>query len=304
MGALLLGATGLIALLGPTAPGGKTTLEHLAPATLEPRASSVTLPDSSLGFVWARHGSTLAFVVKPVATGQPIRIADAGKLHTRKVVPVGDRDVCGLTFDHGDLVAITADQPCYWKGGQFNLIRYDSRTWRARQTMPLPTIRSVFPTNLAFGDGQAFVARAGAGLDAIDLRTGVVARHHPSRSLSKGEGIVWTRWLGAHDVSMGAAVVDTRTWRSRILDPTARGVAPAGADLVAFGPRGIKVFTRSGRYRYGVLTNIDVGVVHVYGRYLYAAEGSSTLAHVVDLKTRRETPTSAGANLVWSLLVP
>jgi hypothetical protein len=304
MGALSLGATGLIALLGSAAPGGNSTLEHVAPATLEARAGSVRLPDSSLGSAWARQGSTLAFVVKPVATGQPIRIADVDTLRTRKVVPVGDRDVCGLTFDHGDLIALTADRPCYWKGGHFNVIRYDSRRWRVRQRLPLPTIRTVFPTNLAFGDGKAFVARAGAGLDAIDLRTGIVTRHHPRRSLAKGEGIVWTRWLGAHLVATGAAVVDTRTWRSRILDPTARGVAPAGGNLVAYGPRGAKVFTRSGRYRYSVLMDIDLGVVHVAGRYLYAAEGSSILAHVVDLRTRRETPTGAGANVVWSLLAP
>jgi hypothetical protein len=40
------------------------------------------------------------------------------------------------------------------------------------------------------------------------------------------------------------------------------------------------------------------------GPFLYAAEGRSILAHVIDLRTRRETFSSAGANLVWSLLVP
>jgi hypothetical protein len=302
--AFSLGVTGLIALLGPGAPGSSSTLEHVDPATLEARAGSVRVPDSSLGSAWAIHGSTLAFVVKPVATGQPIRIADAGTLRTRKIVAISDRDVCGLTFDHGELVALTADRPCYWKGGHFSLIRYDNLTWRARQTIPIPTISTVFPTNLAFGDGKALVARAGAGLDAIDLRTGVVARHHPRRSLSKGEGVVFARWLGGHLVGAGASIVDVRTWSARVLDPTARGVAPAGADVVTFGPHGAKVFTRSGRYRFGVLTNVDVGSVHVVGRYLYAAEGSSILAHIVDLKTRREIPTSAGANLVWSLLAP
>jgi hypothetical protein len=304
MGAFALGVTSLIALLGPTAPGGTTRLEHVAPATLEARGPSVRLPDTSLGFAWARRGSTLAFVVKPVATGQPIRIADVRTLHTRKVLPVGDRDVCGLTFDHGALVALMADRPCYWTGGRFSLVRLDGRTWRLLRRIALPTVHSVFPTNLAFGDGQAFVTRAGAGIDAIDLRTGRVERHHPRRSLSKGEGVVQTRWLGGHLLASGASVIDVRTWHSRILDATARGVAPAGVDLVAYGPRGAKVFTRSGRYRFSVLPTVSVATVHVVGRYLYAAEATSILAHEVDLTTRRETPTNADANLVWSLLVP
>jgi hypothetical protein len=302
--AFSLGVTSVIALLGPVAPGGHTTLEHVAPATLEARGPSATLPDSSLGWAWARRGSTLAFVVKPVATGQPIRIADARTFRTRKIVPVGDRDVCGISFDHSDLVAVTADRPCYWSGGSFTLMRFDSRTWRVRQRIALPAIHSVFPTNLAFGEGRAFVTRAGVGVDAIDLRTGRVERHHPRRALSKGEGVVQTRWLGGHLLASGASVIDVRTWRSRVLDPTARGVAPAGSDLVAYGRRGAKIFTRSGRYRFSVLTNVDVGTVKVVGPYLYAAEGKSILAHVVDLRTRRETPTNAGADLVWSLLVP
>jgi hypothetical protein len=304
VGAFSLGVTSLIALFGPTAPGGTTTLEHVVPATLEARGPTVTLPDNSLGDAWARRNYTLALVVKPVATGQPIRIVDTRTLRTRKVVPVGDRDVCWLTFDRSDLVALTADRPCYWKDGHFSLMRFDSRSWSLRQTLPLPTIHTVFPTNLAFGDGQAFVTRAGAGIDAIDLRTGRVERHHPRRSLSKGEGVVQTRWLGGHLLASGASVIDVRTWHSRVLDPSARGVAPAGVDLVAYGPRGAKVFTRSGRYRFSVLPTVSVATVHVVGRYLYAAEATSILAHEVDLTTHRETPTNADANIVWSLLVP
>jgi hypothetical protein len=303
MGAFSVAVSSLIALLA-TAPGGKTTLEHLAPSTLEATGRPVALPDSSLGAAWARDGSTLAFVVKPVATGQPIRIADVRTLRTWKIVPVGDRDVCGLTFDRGNLVALTADQPCYWQRGHFNLIRYDTRTWRPARAIPLPGLHTVFPTNLAFGDGIAFVARAGAGLDTIDLRTGAVARRHPRRSLSKGEGVVVTRWLGGHLLAVGPTVVDVRTWRARVPDPTARGVAPAGADLVAYGPHGATVFTRSGLRRFSVLPKIDLGTVQVVGPYLYGAEGTSILAHEVDLRTRRELPTNASANLVWSLLLP
>jgi hypothetical protein len=73
---------------------------------------------------------------------------------------------------------------------------------------------------------------------------------------------------------------------------------------VAFGPRGARVFTHSGRYRFSVLENTYLATVHVVDRFLYAAEGMSPLGHVVDLKTHREAPTNADANLVWSLLVP
>ena len=304
MGASSLVVTSLIALLASPAPGEKGKLERVSVATLEPSGSAVTVPDSSLGFSWARRGSTVAFVVKPVATGQPIRIVDARTLRSRRVIQVGDRDVCGLAFDRGDLVALVANQPCYWAKGRFSVVRYDTSSWRARATLPVPGVRTVFPTNLAFGDGRAYVARAGAGLDVIDLRTGAAVRRHPRRSLAKGEGIVFTRWLGFHQLAMGVAVVDVRTWRTRILDPTARGVGPAGADLVAYGPHGAAIFTRSGHLRMRLLTNTDVAVARVAGRFLYAAEGTSILAHVIDLRTGREASTSAHANLVWSLLVP
>lgn len=289
-------AVGLIALVS-SGPGTTGALERLTPATLEQR-SSVHVPDSSLGFAWARRRSTLALVVKPVATGQPIRIVDARTLRTKRLLRVGDRDVCGLTFDRGELVALTANQPCYWAHGRFSLIRFSSGS---RRMVQIPALRSVFPTNLAFGDGQAFVARAGAGVDEVDLRTGAVVRHRPKRSLAKGEGIVVTRWLGEHQLGVGAAVVDVRTWRARVLEPGAVGVAPAGGMLATYGPRGVAMTTRTGTVRYRLLPHANVGAVHVVGRYLYA--GDDRLGHVIDLTTRREVPTAIGSDLVWSLLV-
>jgi len=297
-------AVGLIALLPAGGPGGGgARLAHLAPATLAPR-DAVHVADSSLGFAWARRGQTLAYVAKPRATGSPIHIVHARTFARRRVIQVGDRDVCGLTFDRGDLVALTADRPCYWSGGRFALVRFDSRSWRARGTIALPGLHTVFPTNLAFGDGAAFVAYTGAGIDAIDLRTGVVTRHHPKRSLAKGEGIVWTRWLDRHQLGVGPAIVDVRTWRSRTFDPTALGVSTAGADLVAYGPHGAEIFTRSGRLRLRLLAGTNLGVVRVVGNFLYAGERDTLTAHVIDLRTRHEVDTTADANLVWTLLVP
>jgi hypothetical protein len=296
-------AVALIALLpAGSLGGGGARLAHVAPATLE-QESAVRVADSSLGFAWARRGATLAFVAKPKATGRPIRVVDARTFAPQHIVPVGDRDVCGLTFDRGDLVAVTADQPCYWPGGHFDLVRIDTRTWQATRTIALPALDRVFPTNVAFGDGSAFVAYAGAGLDQIDLRTGAVTRRHPRRSVAKGDAVVWTHWLGRHQLGVGPAVVNVGTWRTRTFESGARGVAPAGADLVVYGRRGAAVSTRSGVFRYRVLGGTDLGIVHVAGRYLYGGDATGVSGHVVDLRTRRETA-SVDANLVWSLLLP
>lgn len=297
-------AVGLIALLpAGTAGGGGARLAHLSPVTLAQR-DAVRVADSSLGLAWARRGQTLVYVAKPRATGSPIHVVDARTFARRHVIAVGDRDVCGLTFDGGELVALTADRPCYWSGGRFALMRFDTRSWRATRTIALPGLHTVYPTNLAFGDGSAFVAYAGAGLDAIDLRTGAVTRHHPRRSLAKGEGIVWTRWLGRHQLGVGPAVVDVRTWRSRVFDPTALGVSTSGADLVVYGPHGAEIFTRSGHLRLRLLAGTSLGVVRVVGNYLYAGERNTLTAHVIDLRTRQELDTTADANLIWTLLVP
>jgi hypothetical protein len=286
---------GALVTLVSSGPGGTGRLEHVAPATLAVR-DSVRAPDASFGLAWARRGSRIAFVAKPRATGQPVRIVDARTLRTVRVIQVGDRDVCGLTYDGASLVALVADhQPCYWSGGHFSLLRVMTGA-----TVRVPALGSVFPTNLAFGDGKAFVARVGGGVDAVDLRTGSTTRHRPRRTLSKGQGIVAARWLGGHLLAAGPAVVDVRSWRARTLDPTARGVAPAGgAGLVAYGPRGAAVYTRTGVLRFRVLRGVAVGSVHVVGRYLYAAEDST--ADIVDLRTRREDLAAADASIVWSL---
>jgi hypothetical protein len=99
-------------------------------------------------------------------------------------------------------------------------------------------------------------------------------------------------------------VVDVRTWRSRVFEAGARGVAPAGVDLVVYGRHGAGVYTRAGKLRFRVLGGTDLGIVHVVGSYLYAGEATNSGGHVVDLRTRGESLSTADANLIWSLLVP
>lgn len=276
-------ATALIALSLGAGPGAPATLAHLAPTSLHVTGAAVPVPSWSLGYAWARSGSTLALVVKPVATGQPVRIVDARTLRTRRVVQVGDRDVCGLTYRGATLVALTANQPCYWPGGTFSILRIDPARGTITGELPVPALHTAFPTNLAFGDGKAFVSHAGGGFDVVDLATGAVTARHPRRTLAKGEGIVPTRWLGSHLLGAGALAVDVRTWHARRLGVTARALAPAGDDIAAYGPNGVSLYTRDGR----LLSRLDHGVsvndVHVLGHTLFASIDEST--DVVDLRT-------------------
>ena len=276
-------AVPLLALaLGSGMPGTPTRLAHLAPSDLHV-TSSVRVPSWSLGYAWARSGSTLALVVKPAATGQPVRIVDAHTLRTRRVVSVGDRDVCGLTFRGATLVALVADQACYWSGGSFSVLRIDPARGRIIGEVPVPGLHTAFPTNLAFGDGKAFISHPGGGFDVVDLATGSMVARHPRRTLAKGEGIVPTRWLGGHLLGAGPLAVDVRTWRAHRVGEMTRALAPAGDDIAAYGPRGVSIYTRSGR----LLTTVDAGVsandVHVAGRMLYASIEGAT--DVVDLRT-------------------
>jgi hypothetical protein len=301
MGLAAVAASGLLALnLG--ALGGPGSLVRLEPATLEPASHALRLPNATLGYAWATQGRRLALVMKPVATGQPIRIVDTLRLRTKRTIQVGDRDVCGLTFTGSTLVALTANQPCYWPGGSFELLRIDPAAGRIVRVTKIPAIHTAFPTNLAFGDGRAFVSHAGGGVDAIDLRTGAVAAHHPRRTLAKGEGIVATHFLGGHLLGMGATVVDVRTWHSRTLEPGARGVVGTSHALVAYGPRGIGIYSRSGRLLRRALAGEPVSVAGAVGGLLYAGVGDAT--DVVNLSTGTQTrvvPNPAGA---WALLAP
>jgi hypothetical protein len=296
--AATLGASALLALTGGSVDAG-SRLRALDPATLRPVGPSVRLPSWAFGLAWARSGPIVAVVAKPVATGQPVRIVDVRRMRAVATIPVGDRDVCGLTFRGRALVALASDRPCYWSGGHFSVLRVDVAQRRIAAVTAVSALRSVVPTNLAFGDGFAFVVRAGGGVDAIDLRNGTVARHEPKRSLSKGEGIVPTRWLGRHQLGVGARVVDVRSWRATVPEPGARGVAPAGENLAVYGSRGVAIYTRAGRIRFRVLAGVGIGTVRVRGRYLYAAGAT---ANVVDLRTRRETRAAADPGVVWSLL--
>jgi hypothetical protein len=284
-----------LALGGFSAPA---TLRHLDPATLRPVGAELKLPGAPLGYAWAMRGSRLAVVVKPVATGQPIRLVDLRSMRVTRVLPVGDRDVCGLTYDGPTLIALTADRPCYWKGGRFSVLRFGGTT----TTTPVPALDTVWPTNLAFGAGHAYVSYASGVVDAVDLRTGTVVAHWPRRTLAKGEGLVFTRWLGGGLLGAGGTVVDTRTWRKRVADPRALGVAVGGSVLADYGRNGVTLRTRAGRLVRRALPGEDVSDVRIGPRYLYAQVGSAV--DVVERATGQRLRVIAVADGPWALLAP
>src|SRR5262249_21641889 len=149
----------------------------------------------------------------------------------------------GLTFRGPQVVALVADRPCYWRGGRFAVWRIDPARGRVLGTTPVPAIHQVLPTNLAFGDGRAFVAHPGGGVDSISLATG----RTPGRTLQKGAGIVRASWLGGRLLALGRVVVDVRTWRTVLVAPDAVSVVSDGGELVAYGPNGAALYTRGGR---------------------------------------------------------
>jgi hypothetical protein len=295
MGLTALAASGLLALtLGSS--GGHGSLQLLSPDSLEV-TSALRLPSAELGYASAVRGEELALVVKPVATGQPIRIIDVARMRVERSIQVGDRDVCGLTFVGRMLVALAANQPCYWPGGRFALLRIEPDTGRIAGSRPVRGLHTAFPTNLAFGDGRAFVTRATGGIDAVDLRTGVTTTHRPRRMLAKGERVVATHFLGGHLLGAGPRVVDVRTWRTRLLEPGAHGVVSSGADLIAYGPRGAGIYTRAGRLIRRTLQGEQVSAAVTLDGRLYATVGEAV--DTVEIATGTQTHVAPGD---WILL--
>ena len=269
-------ATVLIGLaLGVHGVGAPSLLERLTPGTLQPETKPALLPNSRFGYAYARREGTIALVVKPVATGQPIRILDASTLRVRHVISVGDRDVCGLTFRATTLVALAGNHlPCGTPGESYSLLRIDTARGRIRGIVSLRRLGSVFPTNLAFGDGFAFVTRPGGDVDSINLKTASVVSHRPRRSLAKGDEIVEAHWLGRDLLAAGSTVVNVRTWQRRALAAGAAGVTAGRDDVVVYGADGIVDYTTSFHRRYSARAEDDVLQAWISGRTLYAQVGS------------------------------
>jgi hypothetical protein len=273
--------TALIGLiLGYTGP---STLQHVNPQTLAGQGTALRIPGGITGYAWARRYGTLAVMLRGAGVPGPVEIVDAARLRVRRVVPMGEHDVCGMAFVGPTLFALTAEGSCYGANSGFSVIRIDAVRGRVTRVTPVAGLGTVYPVNVTLGDGHAYVARGGGGIDSVDLRTGTVVSHTPQRTLAKGEGIVYTRWLGQHRVGAGNRVVNVRTWRSRVLLAGATVVAPAGRYLVATGHHGGAEYTQSGRFVRRILGDEDVTTTWTVGNRIYAFVGEAL--DVVDLAT-------------------
>jgi hypothetical protein len=92
--------------------------------------------------------------------------------------------------------------------------------------------------------------------------------------------------------------LDTRTWRPRLLEPLATGIAVAGTTLLAFQPAldqldrgigkiGLRGYTLSGSIRFHALNGRPIAAALAEGRYAYAAGVGGGNTTVVDLRNGR-----------------
>ncbi len=297
-------------LVGVTFTGfdAALTLQSVTPRTLRPEGPKLRLgrQGGSGARQWARRGRMLAIEVTTAALRpRPITIVDTTTMHAQRSIPVGKRDVCGLTFDGSTLVALTAVPWCFTGGNpaapsRFFLLRIDAARGRVERVVRVEGLEPIrYSVNVTFGGGRAFVARQGGGVDAIDLRTGSVRSHRPRRALSKLADAVYARWLGGNLLGVGARIVDVATWHARQLTADAQHVTAGGPYLVAYGDDGAFVFTRTGRLRFRLFPGEAMRDAHVIGRYLYVDADADT--EVIDLRTHRRIAVVPHAD-PWTLL--
>ena len=136
------------------------------------------------------------------------------------------------------------------------------------------------------------LARGAVEAHALPLRTPSAARKGRAESVLQAlvlpEGLLAVTGVlrqprGAL-VPLGLRLVDTRTWRSRLIDHDATGIARAGETLLAFQPLfdqlggrvgaiGLRGYSLAGSLRFSALDGRPIGAVRTQGGYAYAAVG-------------------------------
>jgi len=169
------------------------------------------------------------------------------------------------------------------------------------------------------GDGRSAVAIAGSRAVHLDTATGAlesgvlrVRGAVVAAALSGAQLVVATEDRGEEGVRPGGAyVVDLQTWRVRVLDAEARGIAAAGRRVVAFAhvsepsPRdpelvrvvgiGVRGYDAAGRRSFHVLGRVAVAGVTIHGRYAYVQVWARAWLAVVDLERARIASRTVGA---------
>jgi hypothetical protein len=181
---------------------------------------------------------------------------------------------------------------------------------------------------------HAYIVQPDGRIADVDLATGAVALHMPRvrttsaaakgvsqavvQALSPAPGVLVYSGVhrsGGRLVPVGLRIVNTRTWRARLVNRYATGfVSAAGRTLVAYQPFvdqlgrqnpriGLDVYSIDGRRLLHAFANQQVEMIRTQGRYAYLSPIGGT--SVLDLTTRHLdvaiTDTSTGYELLAGL---
>jgi hypothetical protein len=266
MGVRRFSAGLLLALLWPNTPGQPLRLQHFTPRTLEPAGRELKLYPSYWGFQpMSFSGDRLV-----LRTRSQIQVIDTGTLHVVRAYPFRPKATCAVGLDGETVVVLYGCSSATSK--HFTVWRIGSASRRSIAVRGLAPL--TYPVSAAVGDGHWWIARGNGEVDAIDLRTGQVARHGPARSLAKA-GVPYTQatWLGEHRLGLDGSVVDVRTWTRHVLAAHARSLAAAEGWVFAYGTDGVTVYDDDLRLyrRLAIGSVVDSATIH--GGVLYAQIG-------------------------------
>jgi hypothetical protein len=182
---------------------------------------------------------------------------------------------------------------------------------------------------------RAFVVGPGFSVTEVDLATGAVRRHSAPAvrrptAAEKGPSagpVVEAAWAGngmlvaaggllrrdGRFQPAGAWLIDTRTWRFRLLDPGAASVAVGGGFVVTCQGRydqrseqahgsGALVSTNTGRLSYRALAGERVAEVRIDGLYAYVQRALG-FGEAFDLRTGKQTAYAVDGGLAATLIL-
>jgi hypothetical protein len=166
--------------------------------------------------------------------------------------------------------------------------------------------------------GRGYVVDPSGSIVEVDLATGTVRTHHPQPAASTAAAakgvtgsVVHAVWVGdgvlafARNTPRGLWLVDTRTWRRRLVDPIAGAVAASAGIILAFsgdsgGGDGISGYDLSGRRLFRALADQSVALVRVSARYVYAATANAGYVMTLPGGTVAGYPVDTAS--IWDLL--
>jgi hypothetical protein len=182
---------------------------------------------------------------------------------------------------------------------------------------PRPLDKSVLGSAIGLtvdaGNGRAYVVESAARVIEVNLSSSEVSVHSPSfhkpaaaekgrprtavQALSLGNrllAITGVRWASSRLEPLGLWLVDTRDWRTRLIEPDVTGVALTDTTLLAFQPSfdqlgggikpiGLRGYNLVGSIRFNALDGRPVFAVRAHDRYAYAAGPGRADISVIDL---------------------